>query len=79
MDLESDEKLIFEFFESRSDLKDKFYDCLHYIVFDGDNSKFKNLIISYQTQIDEYSKTKEKQNKNRETEEKTSKNKKKQL
>lgn len=79
MDLENEEKLIFEFFESRTDLKLKFYDSLHYIVFDGDNTKFKNLIISYHSQIVEFNKTREKKDKITETLEKTTNKQKKQL
>lgn len=73
MDLENEEKLIFEFFESRPDLKSKFYDSLHYIVFDGDNTKFKNLIISYYSQIVEFDNTRDKKGKISEISEKPTK------
>ena len=51
MELDNINKLVFEFFESRSDLKSKFYDSLHRLIFDNESTHLKNLLISYESQI----------------------------
>jgi len=70
MNLNYESELIFEFFESRGDLKNKFYDSLYEIVFDDNETTLKNLLISYHTEIVEYQKIKSK-NQNNEKKEKT--------
>jgi len=82
MDTNYESELIFEFFESRIDLKNKFYDSLYTIIFDDDENVLKNLLISYHSQIVDYHKIKSEQKgvqKKEETVEKTTKKQKKPL
>ena len=60
MELDNINKLVFEFFESRSDLKRKFYDSLHRLIFDTESTHLKNLLISYESQIIDFEKRKNK-------------------
>jgi hypothetical protein len=67
MELDNINQLVFEFFESRSDLKTKFYDSLHRLIFDKESIHLKNLLTSYESQIIDFEKRK---NKNTSKEEK---------
>jgi hypothetical protein len=68
MGLDNINQLVFEFFESRSDLKSKFYDSLHRLIFDKESTHLKNLLISYESQIIDFEKRKNKKTTEKEKE-----------
>jgi hypothetical protein len=55
------EKIIFEFFESRDEIKNKFYDSLYKIIFDKNSNDLKNLLNTYESDIVEFKKKKSSQ------------------